>query len=482
MPRKFLLKSLRLQLNCSIKRKKEQRFTLSRLELFDKQFCHHQIHQLYQKYLDFGLQYQIWPNDTVQIMESNENDSIQKSLEEYLILLKNRINQHENELMMQLSSCPTTLNSLEMIDQRLKEFVRLRHVDLHQAIDQITTIRKKQLKIFEDLTIFEQRILCHSLPKTFDDIPIVTYQNLFGNEANKTIRELKRRKRNDQLKNYELKFQHYEDLYPTKIDIFQSKLIQTSLNHQHIQADIFMTLLKCYLNHNTNRLIRQIRYKEACVHVKLVRQYRRHLLSKQQIVDVYPQIIVDVPKISLNRIQLDYLSKSGKSIPFFYGIISIIKSNQSSLHSYKHEEKHVQQEHKNIMNVITRYLIREHHIPLTATIIREFSQHLETSLHQQYMIPLSYLNIYRTRKEFKLMKSIQHRLQKGNYILRETDKSGIFHIGNSVDYEKKAEAYRQKTGAYIELDSNPLWSVFDKVLLLLNDLRPKKKYSVMATR
>ncbi|CAF5215472.1 unnamed protein product, partial [Rotaria magnacalcarata] len=151
-----------------------------------------------------------------------------------------------------------------------------------------------------------------------------------------------------------------------------------------------------------------------------------------------------------------------------------IRSSQSSLHSYKHQEKHVQQEHKNIMNVITRYLIREHHIPLTATIIREFSQHLETSLHQQYMIPLSHLNIYRTRKEFKLMKSIQHRLQKGNYILHETDKSGIFHIGNSVDYEKKAEAYRQKIGAYIELDSNPLWCVFDKVILLLNDLRSKK--------
>ncbi|CAF5129121.1 unnamed protein product, partial [Rotaria socialis] len=37
------------------------------------------------------------------------------------------------------------------------------------------------------------------------------------------------------------------------------------------------------------------------------------------------------------------------------------------------------------------------------------------------------------------------------------DKSGIFHVGHShsADYEKKAEAYRQKTGAYIELDSNP---------------------------
>ncbi|CAF5171748.1 unnamed protein product, partial [Rotaria magnacalcarata] len=276
---------------------------------------------------------------------------------------------------------------------------------------------------------------------------------------------LKRRKLNDQLKNYELKLQHYEDLYQTEINIFESKLIQTSLNHQHIQADIFMTLLKCYLSHYTNRLIRQIRYKEACVHVKLLRQHRRHFLSKQQIVDVYPQIIVDVPKISLNRIQLDYLSKSGPNY---------IRSNQSSLHSNKHQEKHVQQEHKSIMNVITRYLIREHHIPLTATIIREFSQHLEASLHQQYMIPLSYLNIYRTRKEFKLMKSIQHRLQKEKYILRETDKSGIFHIGNSADYEKKTEAYRQKTGAYIELDSNPLWSVFDKVILLLNDLRSKK--------
>ncbi|CAF5083083.1 unnamed protein product, partial [Rotaria magnacalcarata] len=118
-----------------------------------------------------------------------------------------------------------------------------------------------------------------------------------------------------------------------------------------------MILLKCYLNHYTNRLI--------------VRQHRRHLLSKQQTVNVYPQIIVDVPKISLNRIQLDYLSKSGKSIPFFYSIISIVNL-------------------------------------------------------------FLYIDVL------------------------------------------KAEAYRQKTGAYIELDSNPLWSVFDKVILLLNDLRSKK--------
>ena len=176
----------------------------------------------------------------------------------------------------------------------------------------MSTIRKKQLKIFEDLTIFEQQILCHALPKTFDDIPIAKYQNLFGNEANKIMQELKRRKLNDHLKKYELTLKHYENLYQTEINMFESKLIQISSDHEDTQSNILMTLLKCYLSHHTNRLIRQIRYKESCVHVKLVRQHRRHLLSKQQIVDVYPQIIVDVPKVSLNRLQLDYLSQSGK--------------------------------------------------------------------------------------------------------------------------------------------------------------------------
>ncbi len=60
------------------------------------------------------------------------------------------------------------------------------------------------------------------------------------------------------------------------------------------------------------------------------------------------------------------------------------------------------------------------------------------------------------------------------YIVRVTDKSGIFHLGHATDYEQKAEAYRQKTDAYIELESDPLSIVFDKVIHLFNDLRSKK--------
>ena len=83
-------------------------------------------------------------------MESNERDNIQESLEEYLMLLKNRIDQHENELIIQSSSCPTTLHSLEMIDQRLKDFVRLHHIDLVRIVN----YQKNKLK---DI-IYEKRL------------------------------------------------------------------------------------------------------------------------------------------------------------------------------------------------------------------------------------------------------------------------------------------------------------------------------------
>ena len=133
-----------------------------------------------------------------------------------------------------------------------------------------------------------------------------------------------------------------------------------------------------------------------------------------------------------------------------------IRPNQSCLHSYEHRQKQVKQEHENIMNTITAYLIRTYHMPNTSTIIKQFSQQLATCLHDRYMTPISYLNIYRARIERKIIKSIQSRIKKANYILRVTDKSSIFHLGLATDYEQKAEVYRQKMGAYIELENDPL--------------------------
>ena len=151
-----------------------------------------------------------------------------------------------------------------------------------------------------------------------------------------------------------------------------------------------------------------------------------------------------------------------------------IRPNQSFLYSSKRQQKLLKQEHQNITNTVTSYLVRVHHTPNSSLTIKQFIQEIETHLHQRYMAPLSYRDVYRTRKELKLIESIEYSLKKRKYILRVTDKSGIFHLSHATDYEQKAEAYRQKTKAYIELPSNPLSVVFDKVVHLLNDLRLKE--------
>jgi hypothetical protein len=59
MPRRLLLHSLHLQLNCPLKKKKEQDFVLSRLTIIEQQFCLEQIRNLYQTYLDLGSQQKV---------------------------------------------------------------------------------------------------------------------------------------------------------------------------------------------------------------------------------------------------------------------------------------------------------------------------------------------------------------------------------------------------------------------------------------
>jgi hypothetical protein len=51
------------------------------------------------------------------------------------------------------------------------------------------------------------------------------------------------------------------------------------------------------------------------------------------------------------------------------------------------------------------------------------------------MALIFYLNAYRAKKRKENSQSIQSRIKKENYILRVTDKSGIFHLSLLIDYE-----------------------------------------------
>jgi hypothetical protein len=69
-------------------------------------------------------------DDILKIIQSNEPNTIQKYLEDYLILLRKKIGQYTSE-----SITESTLPRLERIDSRLKEFVRLHHLDLLRTIN-----------------------------------------------------------------------------------------------------------------------------------------------------------------------------------------------------------------------------------------------------------------------------------------------------------------------------------------------------------
>jgi hypothetical protein len=159
--------------------------------------------------------------------------------------------------------------------------------------------------------MFEQQILCHKLPKSFDFIQIDNYEQQCVNKRNKTIQDAKRRMFNVELEQYEINIQHYECLYEQELTTFESETFKTN-SYQMSRLDMLMYFVKIYVYHHTNILMRQIRFKKSCLHVRLSRRHHRQLLSTQKNIDVYPQIIVDVAKISLNRSQLDYLSHNDK--------------------------------------------------------------------------------------------------------------------------------------------------------------------------
>ena len=85
------------------------------------------------------------------IVKSNDNSLIHKYVEDYVILLQTKIEQYTTELLTQpLLSCPAIFVQIELLDQRLKEFVRLHHLDLTRTINY-------QINRFKD-TIYDQHL------------------------------------------------------------------------------------------------------------------------------------------------------------------------------------------------------------------------------------------------------------------------------------------------------------------------------------
>jgi hypothetical protein len=89
-------------------------------------------------------------------------------------------------------------------------------------------------------------------------------------------------------------------------------LVMYIWNSFNLHQNFISNQLTFLIYYYTNRLIRQIRYKESSLHVKLARHRRHQSLAASKTIGVCPQIIVDVPTVSSNHIQSEYLSHTGK--------------------------------------------------------------------------------------------------------------------------------------------------------------------------
>ena len=106
-------------------------------------------------------------DDIVRIVKTKEHSVIQKHVQDYISLLRNKIEENRRELMTQALTCPSTLTPSEIYDKRLKEFVRLHHIDLMRTINY-------QINKFKD-QIHEKQLLQH-----FSSYHLGTEQVLIG--------------------------------------------------------------------------------------------------------------------------------------------------------------------------------------------------------------------------------------------------------------------------------------------------------------
>jgi hypothetical protein len=115
------------------------------------------------------------------------------------------------------------------------------------------------------------------------------------NKCNKIIQDLKRRILNTELEQYEMRKQRYEHLYQQDLTVLQLQILKPSSSEQKCPRDELMRIVKLYLNRHTNKMIHQVCLRVSHFYVKLIRQHRRHHSVITKIIDVYPQVIVDVP-------------------------------------------------------------------------------------------------------------------------------------------------------------------------------------------
>ncbi|CAM2708160.1 unnamed protein product [Rotaria socialis] len=153
---------------------------------------------------------------------------------------------------------------------------------------------------------------------------------------------------------------------------------------------------------------------------------------------------------------------------------SCIRINQSAIRPRHQQEIAIQKDHKSVYDKVGHHLNEHYFVPMTATILKQYSNQLLHDLNRSYFSPLSYHDQILALKQAKKVVSIQRKIKKHHLILRVTDKGYNFYIGTEKEFDKKVQNFFQDTNAFIELKENPFNKIQDNVIHLLNQIRAKK--------
>ncbi|CAF1929236.1 unnamed protein product, partial [Rotaria magnacalcarata] len=121
-----LCEILNKALNYSLKKKDEKEFIHVRLQLYDQQYCLEIDQQLWQSYLDIGLQQHLWPDQFYTMAKTNDFELCKQYVMNYIENNKKQLNHWQFELAkqeQQFQACLIQGLSFEYIESRLKELV-----------------------------------------------------------------------------------------------------------------------------------------------------------------------------------------------------------------------------------------------------------------------------------------------------------------------------------------------------------------------
>lgn len=148
-------------------------------------------------------------------------------------------------------------------------------------------------------------------------------------------------------------------------------------------------------------------------------------------------------------------------------------ASRSSSSKSKSISKIIEREYQKMSHVI-RNSLADNCVSASDERAKLFFASLKDLLTRLYSTKLSCSLFRRIRQEYILIKQMQRQLScsSNRIVLRRTDKSKVFHLGNTVDYEEKAKNYMQRTGAYEEVKNGrcPLVDNLSAVITLLDKL------------